>query len=165
MLDFEIQRCTRRCAKTDRELHPGETFYSVLAAEGAVVVRRDFCDEAWEGPPEGAIGWWKSQMPEPNARKFHWAPNDVMLHYFEQLEGQADKQDVRYVLALLMIRRRVVRLEDTETDDTGREVLVLYCPRNENEYKTAVVMPDDQRAAEIQEELAQLLFANAEQGS
>jgi hypothetical protein len=165
MLDFEVQRCTRRCAKTDRELNPGETFYSVLAAEGAEVVRRDFCEAAWEGPPEGAVGWWKSQMPELNAKKMHWAPNDVMLHYFEQLEGQADKQDVRYVLALLMIRRRVVRLEDTETDDTGRELLVLYCPRNENEYKTAVVMPNDQRAAEIQEELAQLLFANAEQGS
>ena len=35
MLDFEVQRCTRRCAATDRELKPGETFYSTLVVVGA----------------------------------------------------------------------------------------------------------------------------------
>ncbi len=161
MLDFEVQRCTRRCAKTDRELKPGETFFSVLTAASGAVVRADYSAETWEGPPEGAVGWWKSQMPDPSAKKLHWAPNDVMLHYFEQLDGHDDKVDVRYVLALLLIRRRIVRLEETEKDEQGREVLVLHCPRNENEYRVPVVMPDDQRAHEIQAELAQLLFADA----
>ena len=34
MLDFEIQRCARKCAKSDREFQAGETFYSVLISEG-----------------------------------------------------------------------------------------------------------------------------------
>jgi hypothetical protein len=160
MLDFEIQRCTRRCAKTARELQPGETFYSVLVAEGADVVRRDYCQEAWEGPPDGALGWWKSQVPEPSARKANWAPNDVLLDYFQRLDGQAGKDDVRYVLALLMVRRRIVRLEETETDDAGGETLVLFCPRDEMEHRVPVVMPDEQRAREIQEELSKLLYAD-----
>lgn len=161
MLDFEVQRCTRRCAATDRELQPGETFYSVLRAEGAEVVRSDYCEDAWQGPPEDALGWWKSQMPTPTTKKMHWAPNDVMLHYFEQLENQPDKQDARYVLTLLMIRRRVVQLEDTEKDDAGGETLVVYCPRNENEYRVSVVPPTQERVNEIQEELAKLLSADA----
>ena len=160
-MDFEVQRCSRRCAKSDRELQPGEWFYSVLVAKGAQVVRHDYCEDAWEGPPDGLIGWWKSQMPDPHARKMHWAPNDVMLHYFEQLEGHDDQQDVRYILALLMLRRRIVRVEDTEQSDEGHEVLVLYCPRKETEFRVSVMEPSATRIDEIQEELARLLFASA----
>ena len=157
MLDYEVQRCTRRCAKTDRELNPGETCYSVLVASGANMVRYDYSHDAWTGPPDNAIAWWSSQISEPTAKKVNWAPNDVLLHYFEQLDGQAGKDDVRYVLALLMIRRRIVRLEDSKPNGQGREELVLFCPRNESEYHVEVVTPGEQRAAEIQHELAQLL--------
>ena len=34
MLDFDIQRFTRHCHATGRELSPGEAFYSVLVSEG-----------------------------------------------------------------------------------------------------------------------------------
>lgn len=158
MLDFEIQRCARKCAKTDREFQAGETFYSVLTSEGAEVVRRDYCQEAWEGPPEDALGWWKCQQPDSNVKRVHCAPQDVMLDYFERLQGLDDQQDVRYVLALLMARKRIVRVEDTETDEAGREVLVVFCPRTETEHRVSVVMPDEARARQIQDELVQLLF-------
>lgn len=161
MIDYEVQRCTRHCAATGHELQPGEAFYSTLTAEGAQVVRHDYSQEAWQGPPEGVLGWWKSHMPKRNAKKLHWAPNDVMLELLESLEAQPDKMDMRYVLALLLIRRRVVRLEETEKDASGREVSVLYCPRRETTYRVVTVMPNAERTIEIQEELARLLFADA----
>ena len=161
MIDYEVQRCTRHCAATGRELQPGEAFYSTLTAEGAQVVRHDYSQEAWQGPPEGVLGWWKSHMPKRNTKKLHWAPNDVMLELLESLEAQPDKMDMRYVLALLLIRRRVVRLEETEKDASGREVSVLYCPRRETTYRVVTVMPNAERTTEIQEELARLLFADA----
>jgi hypothetical protein len=160
-MDYEIQRCTRCCAATGRELAPGEDFYSVLIADGAELKRHDYSVEAWTDPPEGAIGWWKSQMPSPDARRIHWAPNDVMLHFFEQLEAQPDKQDMRYVLALLLVRRRVMRQDEREHDEQGREVLVLYCPRNETTYRVPAIAPSESRVGEIQEGLARLLFAKA----
>ena len=128
-MDFEVQRCTRHCAATGRELKPGETFYSTLVAEGSQVLRRDYAAEAWQGPPEGVLGWWKSHLPARDARRVHWAPNDVMLELLEQLETQPEKHDMRYVLSLLLVRRRVVRLEDTQRDEAGDEISVLYCPR------------------------------------
>jgi uncharacterized protein YbaR (Trm112 family) len=160
MIDYEVQRCTRHCAATLRELRPGETFYSTLTAEGAQVVRRDYSREAWQGPPEGVLGWWKAQVPDRDAKKVRFAPNDVMLELLETLEPRHDKQDMRYVLSLLLVRRRVLRLEDTEHNDAGQEISVLYCPRRETTYRVAVVMPDEARTAEIQEELARLLFAD-----
>jgi hypothetical protein len=161
MIDYEVQRCTRHCAATGRELQPGEVFYSTLTAEGAEVVRHDYAKEAWQGPPEGVLGWWQSHMPDRNAKKLHWAPNDVMLDLLETLESQPDKQDMRYVLSLLLVRRRVVRLEETDTDDAGQEISVLYCPRREATYRVVTATPGAERTAEIQEELARLLFADA----
>ena len=161
MLDFEVQRCTRRCCKTDRELQPGETFYSVLLAQGSQVVRQDYCAQAWSGTPSDALGSWKSQMPDASARKVHWAPTDVLLHYFEQLENQPGKEALRYVLALLLIRRRIVRAEEEEAAEGQPEQLVVFCPRNETEYRVQVAMPAADRMEAIQRELAELLFAKA----
>jgi hypothetical protein len=158
-LDYEIQRFTRHCAKTGRELKPGETFYSTLVRQGAQVVRQDFAADAWQGPSEGALGWWKSHVPTQSPHKVQWAPNDVMLELLEQWEHDPAKQDIRYVLSLLLVRRRVLRLEDTEKDESNREISIMYCPRREATYRVVTAMPSDERAVEIQEQLGQLLFA------
>jgi hypothetical protein len=157
MIDYEIQRCTRRCAATDRELKDGETCYSVLVAEGAAVVRRDYSAEAWQAPPQSAIGWWKTTIVDPHAGRLYWAPNDVMLNYFERLLDDPTAEDARYVLALLLVRRRVLRVEGHERDPGGRDLLVLHCGRNDTEFRVPEVMPSPQRAAAIQQQLAELL--------
>lgn len=157
-MDYEIQRCTRHCHATGRELAAGETYFSVLLAEGAEVKRYDYSAEAWSGPPEDCIGWWQAQIPDRKSRRTHWAPNDVMLEFFDELAEQPEKQDMRYVLSLLLVRRRVMRHEETRHDEQGRELLVLYCPRREATYEVPAVSPDrPERIDEIQQELAALL--------
>ena len=160
-MDFDLQRPSRQCTVTGREFAPGETFYSALIPAGATVLRQDYSAEAWQGPPDDALGWWKSQVPAAEVKKNQWVPNDAMLELFEELTDQPERADVRYVLALLLIRRRVLRLEETEKPAQGPETLLVYCPRRETDYKVPVVMPDGQRAAQIQQTLAQLLFREA----
>jgi hypothetical protein len=184
-MDYEIQRCTRHCSTSGRELLPGEAFYSALVAEGAELCRLDYAADAWQGPPENTIGWWKSEIPDPKNRRMHWAPNDVMLQFFDELSGQPDepsgepdepssepdepssepdepsgepdKRAMKYVLSLLLVRRRVMRLEENETDEQGNPLMVLYCPRRDVTYKVPAVVPDPPTAEKIQDELAQLL--------
>jgi hypothetical protein len=156
-MDYDVQRCSRRCAQSGRELVPGETLYSVVVAEGAELRRYDYSEEAWKGPPKEAIGWWKSQIPDRSATQRHWAPNDVMLQFFDELAEQPDKRDMRYVLALLLVRRRVMRLEESRVDAQGHEVLVLYCARREATYEVPAIVPDQSRIDAIQEELVGLL--------
>ena len=162
-MDFEVERCTRRCAVTDRQLAEGEEFFSALVTEAGHVHRRDFSTAAWQGPPEGALGWWKSKMPTATNKKAKLAPSEVLLQLFAELESAPDRRDMLYVLALLMVRRRIFKMEDTLTDERGQETLVLYCPRDESTHHVAVAMPNVQRAEEIQQELSRLLFAG-EQG-
>jgi hypothetical protein len=159
--EFEVGRSSRNCATTERQFEPGEDFFSTLVEDGDDLIRHDYAREAWSGPPEDIVGWWKSTMPMPDAHKVHWAPNDVLLDYFERLENDTQQLDMRYIMALLLVRRRVARHEDTEHNDEGQEVMVLYCPRREKSYPVIVEAPTKQRADEIQQELANLLFADA----
>ncbi len=55
-------------------------------------------------------------MPTREARHAQLAPSDVLLEFFVGLANHRQQSDLRYVLALLMIRRRILRLEETETD-------------------------------------------------
>jgi hypothetical protein len=156
-MDYDLKRCTRQCAATERELAPGETFYSELVAEGAELVRYDYCEASWHGPHEKAIGWWKSQMPGSEKRPKRWAPNEVMLQFFDELAAEPSRQEMLYVLGLLLVRRRVMRLEESELDEEGRETMVLFCPRRDETYRVPVAPPNEQRTDEIQQELARLL--------
>ncbi|HOM16463.1 MAG TPA: hypothetical protein PLQ00_04000 [Thermoguttaceae bacterium] len=158
MMEYDIQRCTRHCAATGRELQPGELFYSVLVPDGIQIRRIDYSAEAWQGAPSEAIAWWKSYVPgkQPHHRLV-WAPNDVLLDYFEQLENQPTEWDKRYILALLLLRRRVLRLEDSTRNEQGEEVLLLQCPRRETTYRVVAVLPGPERVSAIQEELMGLL--------
>ena len=171
LLDFEVQRCTRRCAATDRALEPGELSYSVLEVHGADVVRKDFCSEAWSGAPESALGWWKTRIPEPSSKKVKLAPNEVLLDLFDELADRPEQCDLRYVLTLLLIRRRVLRL-DTPTEPVGTtppvnlgrspEMMFVYCTKRDATYSVPAEMPDPARIDEIQLQLSELLIAGAE---
>jgi hypothetical protein len=172
LLDFEVQRSTRRCAATDRPLEPGDVCYSVLEVQGADVVRHDYCGEAWNGPPDEAFGWWKSRVPGPTTRKIKLAPNDVLLELFDQLADRPDHQDMRYVLTLLLLRRRVLRLDVAlgqpceqalaTMPDAAAELMNVYCPKRDAAYDVPVVMPREARIDEIQEQLSELLVSGNE---
>jgi len=151
VMEYEIARSAKSCTATGREFVPGETFFSALIALGAELKRCDYSTAAWQGPPPGTVGWWKSQMSDQSVRRSHWAPNDVLLSFFDDLAEQPDKQDMRYVLALLLVRRRVMRMEEEQHDEAGRERLLLYCPRRDTQYEVPAVPPDPQRTEEIQQ--------------
>jgi len=80
-----------------------------------------------------------------------------MLQFWDELAEQPDRQDMRYVLTLLLIRRRVFRLDEEKRDEQGHEWLSIYCPRREMTYEVPAVIPDGPRFEPIQEELAALL--------
>ncbi len=97
-------------------------------------------------------------MPTSDHKQPKLAPSEILLKLFTELENSLDQRDLRYVLSLLMIRRRILRLEDTIPDEHGGELMMLYCARDESTHHVPIVMPDAARAEQIQEQLAKLLF-------
>jgi hypothetical protein len=167
-VDFEIQRSTRRCAATDCPLDPGATCYSVLEVQGADIVRKDYAASAWAGPPPEAFGWWKSRVPEPHAKRIKLAPNEVLLDLLDKLAERPECQDMRYVLALLLVRRRVLRLDGPALPATKPsprpdvQTMTVYCSARDASYEIIVLMPSDERIEEIQLQLGELLISGTE---
>lgn len=168
-IDFTIRSCSRKCSVSDRALEPGEAYYSLLVEEGNDVVRQDIAAEAWQGPPEEHLGWWRSRIAGSKSKKPKLAPSEVLISLLDHWSEEADKTETRYVLALLMIRRRMLREESTsfaaglngEDVSDDKHQLRLYCQQNEKKYEVAIVKPTTERVSEIQNYLSDLLFADA----
>jgi hypothetical protein len=122
-------------------------------------MRRDYAADAWPGPPEGAIAWWRSRMPEADGRP-KLAPQDVLINLFVELADEPQEACFRYVLGLLLLRRRMVKLEETRTDADGT-VMLLDCPRREEQYELRVAPPDAEQTETIQRRMIELLYGGA----
>jgi len=127
--------------------------------EESETVRRDYGAEAWQGAPEGSLGWWRSRVPVKDGKP-KLAPTDVMLNLFTALADKPSDAQFRYLLGLLLIRRRVLRREEASCDDAGREVLILFAPRCDQRYEMLVDEPDPQQAEQIQQRMIDLLYGD-----
>ncbi|GBD36761.1 hypothetical protein HRbin36_01889 [bacterium HR36] len=133
---YRIQESTRRCARTGRELQPGEVCYSVLYERDGQLVREDYSVEAWQGPPAGAFCFWRARVPPVERKPRIVYSDDTLWDCFLQLADRQEPQllQMRYVLALLLIRRKRLRLLAVDWRD-GTELLRLRCPRTRQDYE------------------------------
>ncbi|MCA9106162.1 MAG: hypothetical protein KDA83_12080 [Planctomycetales bacterium] len=161
MIDYEISRCTRRCFESGRELRPGEVVYSLLMSEGHDVVRRDCSEEAWQGPPEGTVGWWKTQLPKPDSSAPRMAPPQVIAQRFDHLVAHEADPQLLTVMALLMIRKRILKEDDVAVERRG-PTWRLHCPLMEQTYEIPRIEVDSQRVAGLQHALMELLYGDEE---
>lgn len=122
--EYKLGRCSRQCYVEKRALADGEWYYSVVLDSEDEFVRRDYSAGAWQGPPEGAIGFWKCRMPAGDEKKTVLAPKAVLIDLLRQLGSFPEKAKTRYLLALMMVRRKIVKLlppdsnAGDETDDS-----------------------------------------------
>ena len=126
MPDYDIAAPTRRCAATGRDLRPGDRFYAALTERDGKVVRTDFAADAWPGPPPGTIAFWAGRIPPADRPRRPTFNDSHLAGLFAQLAGAADptRVNLRYALALLLMRRKRLKFEDLKRTPEG-DVLVL----------------------------------------
>lgn len=123
MPGYEIARASGVCSGTGRPIAVGETYIAALWTEpdperhGAEVMRRsDYSVDAWASGnrPTGAlVGHWRATLSPPNTRKRTLIGDDELLDLFMQL-GEATESNrlaFRYLLALILVRKRLLRVE------------------------------------------------------
>jgi len=162
LLDFDIRSCSRRCSETERALQPGDVYFSVLEEQTTGLERLDYSVEAWQGPPEECVGWWRSRIPGKEGGKPKLAPTEVMLNLFAALAKRPEDQEFRYLLSLLLLRRRILRRDDAKQNEEGREVLELYCKRRDEKFEVVVAEPDAKQAKLVQQRMIDLLYGDGE---
>ena len=162
LLDFDVRACSRRCASTERTLQAGDAYFSVLEEQGTGMQRTDYSVEAWQGPPEECIGWWRSKIPTKEGGKPKLAPTEVMLNLLSALAKRPEDQEFRYLLSLLLLRRRILKREEATRNQAGNEVLVLSCTRRKEQFEVVVAEPNATQAKLVQQRMIDLLYGDGE---
>jgi hypothetical protein len=146
-VQYDIEKPTGVCAVTGRTLESGERFFATLielsteqqrehqkrqqkgkdrkqAAAAALGFRRlDFSAEAWEQGhrPKQVFSYWKSTVPQPAEKKGNLlVDNAVLLNLLHRLGNaeQIERLRFRYVLALILMRKRMIRYDGSVRRET-----------------------------------------------
>jgi hypothetical protein len=158
-MDLKIERPATVCGITGRSFLPGEVLHSSLVRGPNGLARIDACAEAWPGPPAGAVASWRSVYPAADAAGPQVAPVDVLLDVLEALQGRPKDTAVRFLLALQLVRRRVLRIVDQPGAPVVAGELVLACRRRDREYVVATVEAGEAAAPGVAERLSALLWS------
>ena len=127
---YEITRATGACAATGRVIQPGEEYMAALIEVGDErLERRDYSLEAWQSSarPPRLFGYWRCQMEQPGAKRQALIDDAALMDLFEQLEGTTEPARVsfRYLLALLLMRKKLLKYEGTVRTSSGPAVMRL----------------------------------------
>lgn len=161
---YPISRPTGQCAATGRAIAVGETFIATLVErdDQPLLERMDFSVEAWDagkrpGAPFRLFGSWKSVHQESGTPRQTLLSDPELLDLFEELGAATEPRQraFRYLLALMLIRRRLLRLV-TSTPEGLRVLAKGSAPETE---PTMVIDPglDDEMVAEAIEQLSQIM--------
>lgn len=158
IMDYNIQPPTRRCMASGRELMVGERYFTALVETGDRFERRDFAAEAWHGPPSGTFSYWVGKVPATPGHQKPRFDDDLLDDCFHRLEHATEPSRVnfRYVLALLLIRRKRLRFEESRY--VGQEErMLLSCPRTGRRWEVLNPKLSDEQLKEVQAEVFQVL--------
>jgi len=119
---YPISRATGRCAASGRELARDERYVAALVErEGSPELERvDYSCEAWEGGVRPALpltlfAHWRAVMSGSQEKRSAFLGEDELMELFERLAEatEARRQAFRYMLALVLVRKKMLRYEGT----------------------------------------------------
>jgi len=120
MDQYQIGSSTGVCAATGRDLAEGEDYYAVLFEDGDSFRRADYALDAWQGPPQGAYCHFRTRIPVRQEKKKRvFVDDDVLVGFFLRLADETEpaRLQFRFVLALILMRKRILRYEATHRED------------------------------------------------
>jgi hypothetical protein len=166
--EWKIAKLGAACCGCQTPLSVGQTYFSVLrnttgAEAGEALLRQDFCCVCFqEKRPDGVFYFWKAvqQAPDDTVKKRQPVVDvEHIIEFFKRLEGETAPQRVafRYILALMLTRKKVLVFEAKKKDSAGHELQVFREKRGGQSH--AVVEPSlsEDEIANVSAELGVLL--------
>jgi hypothetical protein len=149
------------CAACGRGFEIGETFQAYLYEAETGYVRQDYCQGCQPPSEPAALGHWKTRRPEPASKKVMPFDREAIYGFFERLEDAQEPGRVqfRFVLALLLWRKKVLKLERTVVDPAG-EAWDFVAIRTGTPHRVLRPELDEEQLERLSEQLERLL-ANA----
>ena len=126
--DWEIKARAHRCSRTDEPFADGEPIYTLLFRDRTGFTREDISEAAWRQLKHATkpFSFWKSRYHAPPAKPPETVPRESAEGLLRRLldEGNAGSTSARYVLAIMLERKRILRQVDVR--ESGDERILVY---------------------------------------
>jgi hypothetical protein len=160
--DWTIQGRAHQCSKTGKPFAEGEHFYTLLFHEKGAYRREDLCEEAFktrgEDEPRPFSYWRAKYVPPPPAQPetvSKQTAEDLLRAYME--ETGPDHTNARYILALMLERKRILKEVEVKHGEDGSLTRIYEHGKTGEVF----VIPDPQlklgQVEEVQRQVADLL--------
>lgn len=161
MADWEINRPLGQCCGSGIRIEPGVDYYGALVETEQGLQRRDFSCEYWEREKPQVYCFWKTKLAAPNEKKQLFVSDDMLMAFFERLahETEPEKVSFRFVLALVLMRKRRLKYDGTRMDN-GRELWRLRIAGEKDVVEVVNPHLDEEQIEQLTAQIGQILQAN-----
>jgi hypothetical protein len=162
---YDISKPAGKCAVSGRTIEPTEKFMTALRDTPQGFQRLDVAQENWDAfDKSDLLGFWQTTMPRPEEKKKLFVDDAILVELFERLEGtdEPSRQNFRFVLGLILMRKRLVIYDTSKTDDAGREVWLMRIKgRGETTFNLINPHLREEQVADVSRQLGEILNEGA----
>jgi len=118
MADWEINKPLGQCSGTGRAFEDAEEYFGALVETEQGLERRDFSIGYWQESKPEVFCFWRTRLAAPDEKKQLFVDDEMLMAFFERLAGETDPEKVnfRFVLALVLMRKRRLKYDATRTE-------------------------------------------------
>jgi len=158
MEQWEVQRTEGRCVGTEKKIAPGEEYYAALVETKDGFERRDFSCQYWQESKPEVFCFWKTHIPLKDQKKKLFVDDSILINLFERLENEQEeiKINFRFVLALVLMRKRILKYEDSYRKDTT-EIWKMRFVRDTKIHEVTNPQLNDEQIEKVSQELSTIL--------
>jgi hypothetical protein len=156
---YDVARPHGRCHISDRVIDPGQKFMAALRETPTGFERLDVCLESWEQfDRSNVLAYWQAVMPRAEAKKRLFVDDTVLCELFERLSDTTEpvKLNFRFVLGLILMRKRLVIYESTRTEP-DREIWRVRLKGRDDSIDLLNPRLNEQQIVEVSQQLNQVL--------
>jgi hypothetical protein len=156
---YSIAKAEGKCHACGRVVEPGEKLMAGLRETPLALERVDVCLACWESfDKTGLLGFWQNTLLPPTARKNIFVDDDVLCELFERLADAAEpaKVDFRFVLGLILMRKRRIVYESTRHEGE-KEIWSVRFKGREDRMDLVNPRLDEQKVGEVSLQLGEIL--------
>jgi hypothetical protein len=141
-----------------RGISPGEKLMAVLRETPNALERADVCAACWPGfDKSNLLGFWQTAMQPPIAKKKLFVDDDLLCELFERLADAVEpaKVNFRFVLGLILMRKRLVIYESTR-HDADKDIWLVHMKGSQSTLELIDPKLSEQQVSEVSQ-LGQIL--------
>ena len=157
---YEVPRPAGHCAVTGRKIEAGEKFFAAIRETPEGMERVDVAPEAWDTfDRSNLLAFWQTVMPAHEVKKKVFVDDEVLCTLFERLADASEpvKINFRFVLGLILMRKRLIIYEDGRHDADGRDLWVVRMKGRDERLDLIDPKLDEHQVTEVSAQLGEIL--------